>query len=284
MGNHTLVHLSDLHIGVSDAVDSICSALCRALLAARVNHAIVSGDVTHCGRDEEYERFERIFHPLLRTGRMTVVPGNHDRLGDDVRATITGGRRVWRVLTDKLCVVCIDSSGPHNRGWFASHGIVTATEVEEARALLDDAPPELLRVVTLHHHPLPLPEDSLPERLATRLGSDNGASLALGPQLIATLCGRCDLLLHGHRHVPRAVTLCPSERPTPLHLFNAGSSTELGRVRLLTHSGRRLVREPMWLAAQVPEPAPGRQGKQRKQRRVTRSAGLWNTARAFGIL
>lgn len=276
MRSYTLVHLSDLHIGVSAAMDSVASALSQAVLAARVDHVIASGDITHGGREAELERFQRIFHPLLRAGRMTVVPGNHDRLGDDVRAKITSERRVWREVTDGLCIVCIDSSGPHNRGWFASHGIVTEDEVDEVLDLLDSAPPGLLKVVALHHHPLPLPEDSLPERLATRLGSANGSSLALGPRLIQGLCGRCDLLLHGHRHVPRALTMCPNERPTALHLFNAGSSTELGRARVFTHSGRHLLGDPFWIAAQV--------GGRTDQSKVRASSSIWNTVRAFGLV
>jgi 3',5'-cyclic AMP phosphodiesterase CpdA len=271
---HTLAHLSDLHLGVSPAAERSATALCRTLLAARIDHVVVSGDITHRGRRDEYARFEQVFHPLLRTGRMTVVPGNHDRLGEDVRLDITAGMRVTRSEAEGLCIVRVDSTAPHNRTWLASHGDVSADELDHIDALLDDAPSDALKVVTLHHHPLPLPEDTLSERLATRLGSANGAELPLGPQLIKRLCGRCDLLLHGHRHVPREITLFRNERPRPLRIVNAGSSTELGLMRVFPHQRGRITADPYWISAQLDRVSASR---------PKNSLGLWNAVRAIGL-
>ncbi|MDD9941408.1 MAG: metallophosphoesterase, partial [Myxococcales bacterium] len=158
MASSTLGHISDLHFGLSQTHERTAAALCDALMAARVDHVVVSGDITHRGRADALERFEGMFHPLLRTGRMTVIPGNHDRLGHDVRRRISGDARVWLRQTDGLCIVCVDSTGPHNRGWLASYGQVTLDEVAEIEAMLAQAPAGVLKVVTLHHHPLPLPE------------------------------------------------------------------------------------------------------------------------------
>ena len=276
MLSQTLAHLSDLHFGLSASVERSASALCRTLLTAKIDHIVVSGDITHRGRRDEYARFQQIFHPLLRTGRMTVVPGNHDRLGEDVREEISGGLRVSRTLVDGLCIVRVDSTGPHNRGWLASHGDVTAEELEQIEAFLGDAPQHTLKVVTLHHHPLPLPEDTFSERVVTRLGSANGNALALGPELVSRLCGRCDLLLHGHRHTPREVTLCLNEHPRPLRIFNAGSSTELGLVRVFPHLRGRMTADPYWISTQF-----DRSHDHNSVR--PSSAGLWSAARAFGL-
>lgn len=247
MRQRTLAHLSDLHFGLSPAAEKAATGLCRALIGAAIDHVVVSGDITHRGRRDELDRFKQIFHPLLRTGRMTVVAGNHDRLGDDVRVEIMG-QRVSRVITDGLCIVRLDSTAPHNRTWFASHGEVTLDELDQMVRLLDSAPPDALRAVTLHHHPLPLPEDSLGERLVSRLGSPNGLQLAHGPELIRRLSGRCDLVLHGHRHVPREIALCSNERLRPLRIVNAGSSTELGMVRIFRHARGRLIADPFWMS------------------------------------
>jgi hypothetical protein len=60
--------------------------------------------------------------------------------------------------------------------------------------------------------------------------------------------GQCDLVLHGHRHVPREIHLgAPGERP--LALYNAGSSTQLRRMRLFTHAEGVLQAPPRWLWA-----------------------------------
>ena len=45
--------------------------------------------------------------------------------------------------------------------------------------------------------------------------------LERGRELLARIRGRCDLVLHGHRHVPSAHTLFAGE-PRPLGLYNAG--------------------------------------------------------------
>ena len=46
------------------------------------------------------------------------------------------------------------------------------------------------------------------------------------------------------------------EDPRPLSMFNAGSSTELGHVRLFRHLQGRLVAPPMWLPVTATAPAP----------------------------
>ena len=85
-------------------------------------------------------------------------------------------------------------------------------------AAIAAAPREALTVILLHHHVLPLPEESFPERLATRLGWPHAAELALGAELVSRVQGRCDLILHGHRHVPREFDLGRPERAGPARL------------------------------------------------------------------
>ena len=63
-----------------------------ALVAADVDHIVVTGDVTHRGRNSELEQFYTTFEPIL--DRLTVVPGNHDCLGDNVTQRIMPGARV----------------------------------------------------------------------------------------------------------------------------------------------------------------------------------------------
>ena len=63
--------------------------------------------------------------------------------------------------------------------------------------------------------------------------------------------GRCDLVLHGHRHIRRGARLFGP--PRPMHVFNAGSSTELGRVRVFAHDGRgALLGGQLWLDIPAP--------------------------------
>jgi 3',5'-cyclic AMP phosphodiesterase CpdA len=238
----TLAHLSDLHLGRSLEVNQTATRL-RAALDG-VDHTVVTGDVTNRGRRDEYARFQQLFGDLIRRGRLSVVPGNHDRLGDDMGARLMQGGRVEVVQAPGLYLVRVDSTGAHNRFLLAGHGDVCERVLDLVDVALDGAPPGVLVVVAMHHHPVPLPTETLPEWVVAQLGVPWANELKLGQTLLTRVRGRCDLVLHGHRHVPRAFQLL-HERP--LGLFNAGCSTALGRFRRFTHRNGALVGEPTWV-------------------------------------
>jgi 3',5'-cyclic-AMP phosphodiesterase len=248
MSFQTLAHLSDLHLGRSRADEGAARALVEALQEAQVDQVVVTGDITHRGRDEEMSLFFDVFAPLTRAHRLTVVPGNHDRTSDDAGQTLMGGQRVLVEEKPGLLLIRIDSSAAHNRSYWASHGEVTRPMVEEVDAALERAPRGSLRVLLLHHHPLALPEETWLERWSERLRLPYCSELPLGRELLRRARGKADLVLHGHRHVPREIHLgAIGERP--LALYNAGSSTQLRRVRLFSHSDGLLQAPPRWLWA-----------------------------------
>lgn len=249
MRAQTLAHLSDLHLGLGRAQEAAARALLEALQEADVDQVVVTGDVTNRGRDEELSLFLDIFAPLQRAQRLTVVPGNHDRTSDDAGRSFMAGRRVDVVESAGLFLVRIDSTAAHNRSTLASHGEVTAAMVEEVEAALRRAPAHALRVLLLHHHPLALPEETWLERWSERLRLPYCSELPLGRELLRRVRGHGDLVLHGHRHVPREIHLgAPGERP--LALYNAGSSTQLRRVRLFSHAYGELQGPARWLWAE----------------------------------
>lgn len=231
-----IAHVSDLHLGRDAATDRAAADLARALDDCGAAAVVVSGDVTHHGRLSELARFEALFRRQLESGRMTVVPGNHDRLGDDAGSALMDDARVAAWTRPGLHVVRIDSTGPHN-GWLvSSHGHLAPRDLEEVDRALDQAPAGVPVVAVLHHHLLPLREDWWPERLATLVGLPFGAELAAGTHLLDLLRGRCDVVLHGHRHRPSEVVL-DATGPRPLRVVNAGSSTELGWIRTFRVAG-----------------------------------------------
>lgn len=250
--NGTIAHVSDLHLGRDRRTDASVAGLVDALLAANVDAVLVTGDVTHRGRRSELAAFRRLFAPLR--GRVVVVPGNHDRLGDDAASELMGGARVLVHSRPGLHVVQLDSTAPHNRALLACHGELGADDIAAVDSAVDAAPPGALVAVMLHHHLLPLPEDGLAERLASWIGLPNAAELRLGAALLERLRGRCDLVAHGHRHAASDVVL-PGKPGRPLRVTNAGSSPELGAARLLTHERGRLVAES-WLAVGERRPRP----------------------------
>jgi 3',5'-cyclic AMP phosphodiesterase CpdA len=249
----TLAHISDLHLGRSPSVFEAAVAACDALVDAGVDHVVATGDLTHRGRAAELEQFQRAFHPLLVSGRLTIVPGNHDRLGDDLGARIMGARRrVEAVALPGLYLVRVDSTGPHNRFLLAGHGALDEPTLEEIDDALGDAPLGALRALLLHHHVLPLPEETLPERIATGLGWPFAAELEQGAALIERVIGRLDLILHGHRHHPAARQVGHPVRP--LGIYNAGSTTALGQALVFRHAEGVVLGEARWLACPIVQP------------------------------
>ncbi|HTO95431.1 MAG TPA: metallophosphoesterase [Myxococcales bacterium] len=223
-------HVSDLHIGLSPKADRAALRLCRTLSQGPADPVLLTGDVTHRGSREELELFRDLFAPLLRTGRILAVPGNHDRLGEDLREAFMQGPRVQAEQRGGLFVVRLDSTGEHNRRWYDCHGRVDEEDIRAVEAALLSAPAGLQTVLLLHHHPLPLAHDNPVERLATWLGWPNARELDRGRLLLSRIRGLCDAVLHGHRHVPAEINPWPLDA-RPLRIFSAGSSTLQGAFR-----------------------------------------------------
>jgi len=242
----SLAHLSDLHIGAGRKTEERAIALAQLLMATNVDHVVVTGDITNRGRRDELERFRRIFAPWISEGKLTAVPGNHDCLGDGVDSEIMCGPRVVVKESPGLYMVLVNSTGPHNRSWVKGHGMLTPADIEDVSRTLDAAPEGALVVVLLHHHVLPLPGENVIERLFTWVGWPFADELDAGAALLQSVAGRCDLILHGHRHHPVTLSL-HEDQARPLKVCNAGSSTALGGVRVFTHRAGRVMGMPGWM-------------------------------------
>jgi 3',5'-cyclic AMP phosphodiesterase CpdA len=240
-----LAHLSDLHLGERPEHLAAARALVRSLREEDIDHVVVTGDVTHTGHIAEYEAWLEIFEPLLRERKVTVVPGNHDRAGDGVAELLSDELRVSVDGREGLFMVCLDSTAPHNRSTFRSHGDLCEQMLGSVDEALDRAPRGWTRAVLLHHHVLPMPVEGVGEWFAERMGWPHGSELALGRELLRRVRGRVDLVLHGHKHTPREQVL---EAGRPLRIANAGSSTALAAYRVFEHDAGR-VSPGQWVHA-----------------------------------
>jgi len=234
-----IAHVSDLHIGRNGAADRAARRVAAAVEDAGPVAVIVTGDITHSGRREELDGFREAFGRLLARERVIAVPGNHDRISDSAGSAFMRDARVSVSSRPGLHVVQVDSTGPHNRSRISSHGLLTRADLGAVESALASAPEGALSVLALHHHLLPLPPDTLCEGLSTLLGWPNAAELPLGKELLDRALGRCDLVLHGHRHVPAELVLA-RDTERPLRVLNAGATGELGRFRVLSARGNRL--------------------------------------------
>ena len=235
-----IAHVSDLHMGRDRTADHAARRVAEAVEGTGAAAVIVTGDITHSGRRAELASFESSFGRLLARGTLVAVPGNHDRLTDSAGSALLRDARVSVASRPGLHVVQLDSTGPHNRRRLASHGLLTHADLRAVDSALRAAPEGALTVLALHHHLLPLPPDNLGEGVSSLLGWPNAAELPLGAELLHRIRGRCDLVLHGHRHVPAEVVL-GGDTERPLRVLNAGATGDLGRFRVVSARGDRIA-------------------------------------------
>src|SRR3954453_10463041 len=214
-----LAHLSDLHFGRVDP--AAVEGLLRSLENARPDLIIVSGDFTQSARTGEF-RAARAFLDRLPAPTF-AVPGNHDlpqwnplerllRPYDRYRQFIGELEPVWSDA--ELGLVGMKSPRRLPRNLNRAAGRVSERQLERVLARLDALPPELVRVVVVHH-PLLLPE--VPRRPLPAHAFTRGAGRALA----AFARHHVRLVLSGHlhlsssrRHEPAAEIEAPM-LPTP---------------------------------------------------------------------
>ena len=185
-----LLHVSDLHVGSREEfeLEPSLGALVERLAPELI---VASGDLTHRGRPEQHERAAAFLHSFGLP--LHVIPGNHDipytfparftRTFREFEARWDTTEPVYR--SDRLLVVGLNSV----RAWRHQSGGLRAHQLDRAAAELASAPPDVLRVVTLHHHLLGAPWRSRKKPVARR-----------NHVLAALVEAGAELILAGHIH------------------------------------------------------------------------------------
>ncbi|MDT4332729.1 metallophosphoesterase family protein [Methylomonas sp. MS20] len=229
-----LVHLSDLHITGPEAEDALCtltSAVSKELDNVRMKtgsavYLIITGDLVSAPTTkaittaknyvESLEKELPLSHPPL------IVPGNHDvkKMGGSIWKddqsffdAFPSSLGVWHksFVTDGLEVIGLDSNGKANfaRGKLnqnSYNGLLKssnelARKIRDAKAARTDEEAGELRILALHHHPLPLAAGEGFKELG--FIPDEGFMYLQSPAtfLGAAMSFDCHVILHGHRHV-----------------------------------------------------------------------------------
>jgi 3',5'-cyclic AMP phosphodiesterase CpdA len=193
----TIAHISDLHFGRIDPL--IPPALREALLEARPDVVVVSGDLTQRARRAEFAAARRFLDGLPFP--QVVVPGNHD-------VPLTDVMRRWLAPLEKYrSYISADIEPFYGDGEVVIQGVSTARsltwkngrinrmQVERACSKLTSASPDVTRIVVTHH-PFQLP------------GEDRGGSPVGRAEMAITAFTKCrvDLILSGHFHMGHAGT------------------------------------------------------------------------------
>lgn len=190
-----IAHLSDLHFGRVDP--ATLPALRAALVAARPDVVVVSGDLTQRARRREFEAARQFLGTLPFP--QVVVPGNHDVPLHNVVTRAMAPFRAYRsafgdeleplFMDPEIAVLGINTA----RALTFKKGRINLQQVERSCARLDGCGPATTRVVVTHH-PFDVPGTSHHKDVIGR------AEMAMA----AFAQCRVDLILSGHLHVGHA--------------------------------------------------------------------------------
>ncbi|MDR3619709.1 MAG: metallophosphoesterase [Paludisphaera borealis] len=185
------------------------------------DHVLITGDLTTSALPDEFADAKRHLAPMIADReRITILPGNHDRA---TRRSSTTNRfesafglympRLtfpWlRRLDDETAILGLDATRFH----YTPRGRIPTAQLDQARALLTDAPGPPRRLIVASHYPIAAPPPYERELAAKRL--ENADELAawlarVGPHIFC--CG----------HVHAAWAFRPRGLPDQLCL-NAGA-------------------------------------------------------------
>lgn len=236
-----IAHISDLHVGKIKEKRLI--ELRNSLKTNKIDRVLITGDVTDSGRTKQWNRFLSIFADIIDYS--TIVPGNHDRIGDDI-AELIMDQRIQTHADENIYVIKVDTTGPHNKVLVLCHGIVGYKVLRRMKEIINEAPKNKFVIVMFHHHPIKLPEDTWYERLASYVRWKSlTMELKLGQRVIDSSLGKVDAILHGHRHTPSSMLLPSDDRP--LAIYNAGCTPALKRYRTFEIKKGKLVGYPTWV-------------------------------------
>jgi 3',5'-cyclic AMP phosphodiesterase CpdA len=215
MENQKIIHLSDLHIGLSQQ-ESIRTHMIFESVANKYAGipVLITGDIVDCATVAEFIEARKLADKLSKTNPILMVPGNHDYKW---KGNLMFDSKAWRnwikylgsplgwdapeapwlemgsepvgvdglgVWTTESCVfVGIDSGDPKNRVLCARGYVSDRLATALTRVLQEHV--GKTRIVMLHHHPFS-------EGFFTAL---TGANL-----LLAAVRNNCELLIFGHDH------------------------------------------------------------------------------------
>ena len=248
----TIVHISDLHFHSYPQKFSEFNAkrilgatnllirrarefpLKRAKLLVEIiqkmewDHLVISGDITQLSLEKEFSLAREILDPLLiKSERVTVIPGNHDRYinqhdGTDLFTKYFGeffGKNEIHVseINQKWILVGWDSAHPNDLRTAA--GTVKNITIQATEKLLQNFPDQT-NFIVVNHYPLTFPEDWKFDRSHELYNLVPVRNWILqNPQI--------RLYLHGHIHLNWVHRLPRDSAPELLLVNSAASCSKL---------------------------------------------------------
>ncbi len=290
-----IAHLSDLHLSLDHHKGNThrCRRALEYLAKLNPDHIVVTGDLSWNADKRELLMARTMFedHGLFATGRLSIIPGNHDVFGGvhtAEEALNFFSRCKWTRFEDRLATFqevfhelfdsCLYSSRKHIfpfvktvgdtaliglnsvmlhsslKNPFGSNGLVGKKQRERLNALMSfPLLKEKRKIVLIHHHFHKPSWEAGTVLSGLWLAFENKTMKLRKKQSLLRLFERSkvDLVLHGHHH-----DNCEYKR-SGIHFMNAGG-TLMGpdsstlNVNLVTFEGQRMQTETHRIHADSP--------------------------------
>jgi 3',5'-cyclic-AMP phosphodiesterase len=192
-----------------------------------VDHLVVTGDLTFSGEVREFERAADLLRPFAESGKLTVVPGNHDVWTEEAVETARFLRLVgpdgkgmrkaapsYPVLVPiaaDVALVALDSARWGEDPW-TTPGRLGSEQLRAARELVRETARQGRAVVLAFHHHVVLPPERVPSDACVQRMPLADADQVV--RLVAEL--PVTAVLHGHRHTAFRIELPGAAGPTPV--------------------------------------------------------------------
>lgn len=185
-----IIQVSDIHFGEKTFSQDLKSNVLHQIQGEAPDLIIVSGDLTNKGYLYEYEDAAMFMDELRDISDTYIIPGNHDaRNVGLIHFERLIGERKFVHLDNKggFAIIGLDSSEPD-----INDGQIGTDQLLWLQSELDQIPDQLCKIVTFHHHLLPIPQT----------GRERNILLDSGDILRVFIDHGVDFVLNGHKHVP----------------------------------------------------------------------------------
>jgi 3',5'-cyclic AMP phosphodiesterase CpdA len=150
------------------------------VLGLNPDHILITGDLTTTALPSEFREARRLLAPLLTDpGRVSILPGNHDRTTDrsfrsrrfeqTFEEFMPSPEFPWlRTLQEDTAILGLDPTRPH----FSPRGRMPVAQLEKARAMMADPARRPRRLIVACHYPVVAPRNYAKELHFKRISND----------------------------------------------------------------------------------------------------------------
>jgi len=187
-----IIQISDLHFGEYRFSEELKNKLKLHIEHENPDLIVIAGDITSMGYIEEYNCAKDFITELKSVTETYVIPGNHDACNAGLlhfKKLIADRKFVDIDKNNDILIIGIDSSEPD-----IHDGKIGFDQLEWLNDELNNIPQDMFKIVTFHHHLLPIPQT----------GREKNILLDAGDTLKLLTCHGVNLVLNGHKHVSNA--------------------------------------------------------------------------------